>query len=112
MDPAIGGIVGGALVAIIAGWFALRQTRTVEAEKAKANSNTQAMESVKVQIDGWDRLADSYRLEIDRLNHALAEERSIAEAFAGKADRLERELRDTRAEVEFCRTHHRPGGHP
>lgn len=110
MDPALAGIIGGAVVALIAGGFALLQTQAVAKAKAKADENTRQMESVKVQIDGWDRLHDAYRQEITRLGHALGEERAIAEAFAAKADRLERELRDTRTEVEWCRTNHRPGG--
>lgn len=108
MDPVLGSIIGGATVALITGGLAWWQTRDVESERSKVAANTSAMETVKIQIDGWDRLADSYRQEISRLNAALAEERAIAEAFASKADRLEGELHESRGEVEFCRTHHRP----
>jgi chromosome segregation ATPase len=99
MDPAFGGIVGTSLVAVIAGWFALRQTRTVTQEQARANQNTQAMETVKVQIDGWDRLTDSYRTEIGRLTEALVTERATTA-------RLREERRELRRRLEHCRTHH------
>lgn len=112
MDPVLGSVIGAALAALIAGGFAIRQTRILESERSKAASNTTAIESTRVQIDGWDRLTNSYRQEITRLQEALGEERAIAEAFARKADRLERERDGFRREVEFCRTNHledRPG---
>lgn len=77
MDPTFGGIIGGALVALIAGWFALRQTRTVEAEKAKATANTLTVEGVKVTVESWRELDVAHRQEIARLNAALVEERAI-----------------------------------
>lgn len=71
MDPALASIISASGVALIAGFFALRQTRTVEREKAKATSNTQAMEGVRLQIEGWAQLDEAHRAEIARLQAEL-----------------------------------------
>lgn len=99
MDPTVGGIIGGALVALIAGVFGIRQARILEAERSKAAANTLSMESARVQIDGFDRLTERQEAEINRLNLALVEERKIAEAFAAARDRLERENRTLRDRI-------------
>lgn len=93
MDPALGGIIGGAVVALIAGLFALKQTRTVEAEKAKAAANTLQVESVKVTVESWRELDVAHRSEIARLNAALLEERAVNTALSQQNERLQREVR-------------------
>lgn len=90
MGAALGGIIGTALVAVIAGLFALKQARTVADQQEKAHQNTAAMELVKVQIDGWDRLNESHQAEIVRLTETVARLRAELEAI-----RLERSLDDS-----------------
>lgn len=106
MDPVLAAAVFAAAAAIIGAGFGLRGTVLVERTKATAVNNTNAMETVKVQIDGWDRLTDSYRQEITRLTGALAEERVVGEAFSRRIDQLEADLRSARRDLEHCRTHH------
>lgn len=103
MDPTLGGVLGVTLGAFIAGAWAWRQTRAVEAGKAAAEANTTAMESVKVQIDGWDRLADSYRTELDRKDRVIT-------TLEAANDRLNQQHRLDRVEIEFCRANHPPIG--
>ena len=106
MDPVLAAAVFAAAAAIVGAGFGLRGTVLVERTKTTALNNTNAMETVKVQIDGWDRLTDSYRHEISRLTNALTEERVVAEAFAKRTAQLEHDLRAALHDVEFCRTHH------
>lgn len=112
MDPVLGSIIGGAMVALIAGVFGIRQARVLESERSKAAANTAAIDTIRVQVEGWKSLDEAHRAELDRkdheierLQHAVAEERAVAEAFSAKVDRLHEE-------VEFCRTHHTGGTEP
>ncbi len=105
MDPVLGGIIGTAVVAAITGGVALYQTRVVEKGRVAAAANTTVMEGVKVQMDGWERLDDAKNAEIVRLT-------GLIEALAADNDRLTRQHKADRIEIEFCRTNHPPIGDP
>jgi len=86
MDPALGGIIGGSLVALIAGLFALRQTRIIEGQKAEAQTKTEAIDSVRLQVEGWARLDAAHQVELARKDQTI---------------------KRLRADLAHCRQHHR-----
>lgn len=93
MDP----VVAAALVAAVGGL----------ATTVVARRSTQKLDGVKVQLDAWPSLYQTVVAELDRereaRRHDVAEERAIAEAFAQKADRLERERDGALEALRECR---------
>lgn len=110
MNGTIWAVIITASLGLVGSLAAVRQARAAEADKVIVARNTNEIEMTKVQIDGWHRFVESYRVENERLNAAVKEERAIAESFAAKADRLAEENRQLQAEVVYCRTNHHPGG--
>jgi hypothetical protein len=90
MDPLIWGPLVGGVPATIGAVLLYKATRSTA-------KGTEQIETVKVQIDGWERLHNADLVEQDRLKLALVEERAVSQAFAVKADRLQLENDELRA---------------
>lgn len=95
MDP----VVAAATVAAVGGL----------ATAVVARRSTQKIDGVKVQLDAWPQLYRTVVAELQReqdaRRHDVADERAIAEAFAQKADRLERERDGALEALRRCREH-------
>lgn len=90
MEPIVWGSIIGGIPALVGAILMYRATRTTA-------KGTETIETVKVQLDGWERLHNADLTEQDRLKAALAEERAVSMAFAAKADRLQVEVDELRA---------------
>lgn len=92
MDPAIWGPLIGGIAAAFGSVMLFKATRSTA-------KGTEAIESVKVQMDGWERLHKADITEQDRLKAALIEERAVSQTFSTKAERLEAENAELRARL-------------
>lgn len=92
MDPAIWGPLIGGAAAAFGSVMLYKASRTTA-------KGTETIETVKVVVDGFERLHGADLAENDRLSKALVEERAVSQAFAAKADRLEVENAELRARL-------------
>lgn len=92
MDPGLWGYIIAGSATAFGSFLVYRATRVTA-------KGTEAVEGVKVVIDGFDRLHTSDVGEIDRLKAALVEERAVSAALAATADRMKAERDEARAQL-------------
>lgn len=92
MNPTVWGPLIGGAATTVGAWLMFKAQRAT-------SKGTEKIETVKVQMDGWERLHHADITEQDRLKAALVEERAVSQAIAAKADRLEVENTELRARL-------------
>lgn len=95
MDPLVAAALVTAVGAFATALVARHLSSDAAEAKAEADQTTNELAGVKIQLDAWPSLYQSIAAELERektaRQHDVAEERAIAESFAAKADRLQRE---------------------
>lgn len=103
MDP----LVAAAIVTAIGGFgtalIAKRLSNDAAEAKEEADKTTLELTGVKIQLDAWPSLYQSVVAELERSRADVREERAVAETFAARADRLQRERDEALDEAALWR---------